>query len=160
MIDVPNPIEIDRFHPTCSPPPTPRFPYPAEHEPVSPELCVQLTPRHFDFVSKLLLTVSFVSSQEVAILMTLPYLFSDPLGAANSARVEFYIKLRRETDEYDHKSVRKYDGDSSTTFVSLFFRVPFGPGVNSVFLGVCPPQLHPLSPSTFGASSNRTCPIY
>lgn len=62
-------------------------------------------------------------------LKALPTLFPHLLGTDNSARVEFYNKFQRETNDHDHDFIKKYDEDLNTTLI---------------FVGILPFLIHPV----------------
>jgi len=73
---------------------------------------------------------SVVFSLEDAVLNALPALFANRLGTTSNARVEFYDKFQRASDEHDRGFVKTYDEDLNSTliFVSIF------PACDSVFV--------------------------
>jgi hypothetical protein len=126
---------------------------------ISSRAYVQLAPfcRLSTFVTT---SFSLVFSLEEALRKVLPPLLSNPLGTARGARVEFYDKFQRGADEYDRDFMKKCDEDLNTTliFVSVLFHIRIDRGVNLLFWTDrpgCSLRSHPLSLSTFRATSNR-----
>lgn len=78
-----------------------------------------------------------------------------------SAHIEFYKLFKRESDEYDNDFIKKYDDEANTTliFVSFYHITLCRLCQSQIFLSDrpgCSPRSHPLSLSTFRASSNLT----
>jgi len=119
--------------------------------------------RRNDFPYIIYLTNNFFfrrSSLEDDAFVPLPGLHPSVLGENDRAHIGLYDKFHRIADDHDRDFVKKYDGDLDTTliFVSIS-RISTLVSFSYWSEGnrpVCSPQSHPLSLSTFGASSNRT----
>ena len=100
-----------------------------------------------------------IFSLEDAVLRALPTLFANRLGTTKNPRVEFYDNFQRASDDHDRGFIKKYDEDLNITLI--FVRIFLDFCMNLVLITernrpVYSQRSHPLSSSTYKATSSRT----